>query len=62
MCSPEAKARLEEEADAVVCLEAPEDFGAVGFWYEDFTQTSDHEVLVLLKRARLEREAHYHGL
>ncbi len=60
VCAPEAKRRLEAHADAVVCLEAPADFGAVGFWYEDFSQVSDQDVRLLLKRARLEREAHYH--
>ena len=38
-------------ADAVVCLLRPRDFGAVGFWYEDFRQVSDEDVLALLARA-----------
>ncbi len=61
VCSPEARRRLADEVDSVTYLEAPADFGAVGFWYEDFSQTTDREVLTLLKRALLEREAHYHG-
>jgi predicted phosphoribosyltransferase len=32
----------------VVCLSAPARFGAVGFWYRDFGQTSDEEVLAAL--------------
>jgi putative phosphoribosyl transferase len=40
--------RLRQLADAVVCLETPPDFGAVGEWYDDFTQTSDDEVRRLL--------------
>jgi putative phosphoribosyl transferase len=39
------------EADAVVAVEAPADFRAVGFHYEDFSPTSDDEVVVLLDRA-----------
>ena len=39
------------DVDAVVCLAAPFDFGAVGFWYRDFTQVTDEEVLRLLAAA-----------
>jgi putative phosphoribosyl transferase len=44
--------RLEtsDGADAVVCLLRPRDFGAVGFWYADFRQVSDEDVLALLAR------------
>jgi erythromycin esterase-like protein/predicted phosphoribosyltransferase len=41
-------ARLREEADEVVALHVPEYFESVGAWYEDFSQTSDHEVGKLL--------------
>jgi putative phosphoribosyl transferase len=57
--APEACDRLAERADRVVCLFAPEGFVAVGYWYEDFTQTDDAEVRRLLRMARLEREAHF---
>ena len=43
---------LREEADEVVCLHAPEPFRAVGLWYEDFRQTTDEEVIDLLRAAR----------
>jgi putative phosphoribosyl transferase len=39
------------DVDAVVCLAVPPDFGAVGFWYRDFTQVSDGEVVALLDAA-----------
>ena len=39
------------EADTVVAVEEPEDFRAVGYHYEDFSPTSDDEVVVLLDRA-----------
>jgi len=38
--------------DDLVCLETPSDLGAIGFWYRDFSQTSDEEVIELLERAR----------
>jgi len=41
---PETVARLEDEADEVICLEQPEPFRAIGLWYADFTQVSDDEV------------------
>jgi putative phosphoribosyl transferase len=44
---------LEQSADEVVCLETPEPFWAVGPWYEDFTPTTDAEVIALLDRAQV---------
>lgn len=38
-------------ADEVVAVMKPEDFYAVGQWYEDFSQTSDNEVRDLLAQA-----------
>lgn len=51
---PPAVESLGLEADAVVCLHAPESFSAVGQWYRDFGQTDDATVLDLLRRAREE--------
>ena len=48
-------ARLRAEADAVVCLEAPQDFYAIGAWYRDFGQLDDDQVRALLARAWAER-------
>ncbi len=48
---PETVERLRSEADAVVCLERPRRFAGVGAFYEDFGQTDDSEVLVLLAEA-----------
>ena len=47
---PEAVERLKAECDAVVCLETPEPFWAVGQFYERFEQTSDREVVDLYRR------------
>jgi predicted phosphoribosyltransferase len=48
---PSSVAKLEEVADEVVVLEVPADFSAVGQFYDDFTQVSDHEVSSLLAAA-----------
>ena len=39
---------LRDEADDIVCLEDYEDFGAIGYFYADFRQVSDAEVVDLL--------------
>src|SRR5712672_3307612 len=46
--SPETCEELRAEVDEVVCAITPEPFHAVGYWYEDFTQTTDQEVRELL--------------
>jgi uncharacterized protein (TIGR00369 family) len=43
---------LRGAADEVICLEMPERFLAIGEWYEDFSQTSDEEVVALLRAAQ----------
>lgn len=40
---------LRTQVDEVVCLSTPALFSAVGEWYRDFSQTSDEEVISLLK-------------
>src|SRR5918912_38990 len=51
VCSSEASGLLAGDADAVVCVAVPYRFFGVGAWYEDFTQTTDEEVVALLERA-----------
>jgi predicted phosphoribosyltransferase len=46
----ESLAAMQEEADDVVCLEDYQSFGAIGFYYSDFRQISDAEVIETLKR------------
>ena len=46
----ETIAALREEADDVVCLENHEQFGAIGYYYADFSQVSDREVIEILAR------------
>lgn len=43
--------------EEVVCLVLPEPFEAVGYWYADFSQTTDEEVRDLLARAAAEPAA-----
>jgi putative phosphoribosyl transferase len=42
---------LQQVADEVAAVMVPENFYAVGQWYEDFSQTSDEEVRGLLAQA-----------
>lgn len=49
--SEDGLAGLAEAADDVVCLNTPPNFGAVGAFYLDFSQTSDEEALSLLREA-----------
>jgi len=53
--APEACARIWRMADELVIVEAPDDFRAVGLWYEDFDQTSDEEVRIALARGHAAR-------
>jgi len=43
---------LRREADAVVCPHEERRFGAVGFWYDVFTQVENTEVVALLAELR----------
>lgn len=51
VASPEAQAMLRDVADACVCAYVPGQLYSVGQWYEDFSPTTDGEVLSLLRRA-----------
>lgn len=46
----ESLAALRDEADVVICLEDHEFFGAIGFYYADFRQVADEEVIEILAR------------
>jgi predicted phosphoribosyltransferase len=45
---------LRREVDDLVCLEDHELFGAIGFYYRDFRQISDEEVIETLRRFPLD--------
>jgi predicted phosphoribosyltransferase len=54
IASPEAAARLSELVDEFCALTTPYPFLAVGHWYVEFGQTTDEEVIELLRKRRSE--------
>jgi predicted phosphoribosyltransferase len=48
VASADTFAAFSAEVDEIVCPLTPDDFHAVGQWYEDFAQTSDEDVRRLL--------------
>jgi len=57
VAAPEALALVEAAADDFVYLSAPEPFGHVGLWYEDFTRPSDEQVRSMLEQSEVPRPA-----
>jgi putative phosphoribosyl transferase len=53
VASPMAARAVSREADAIVCLDVPTEFYAVGEFFRDFSQVSDEDVIAILQ----EREA-----
>jgi putative phosphoribosyl transferase len=49
---PQTIQELKKQADRVVCLYTPDYFQAIGQFYSDFSQTTDEEVIQLLKDSR----------
>jgi putative phosphoribosyl transferase len=49
------------EVDELVCAQTPEIFYGVGWWYEDFSQTSDQEVRELLSLSEQENPLYTPG-
>ncbi|EIV95513.1 phosphoribosyltransferase [Frankia sp. QA3] len=47
--------RLRQQADEVICVQAPASFFGIGEFYADFDQTPDEEVTDLLRRAAARR-------
>ena len=56
VCAAATGERLRALADDLVCVQCPEQFGAVGSFYVDFAQTTDDEVVDLLARSRAIRD------
>jgi putative phosphoribosyl transferase len=50
---PAAIARMEADADEVVCLYSTEDFYAVGQFFDDFSEVTDDMVVTALARPRM---------
>jgi putative phosphoribosyl transferase len=51
VASSDTLAELRPETDEIVCLHQPEWLGAIGYFYRDFRQVTDKEVIGLLERA-----------
>jgi len=49
VCAPDSATTLGRHADEVICLRLPPRFRAVGLHYDDFTPTTDAEVLACLE-------------
>lgn len=60
VASEEAYEMLRQQVDEIVCLHTPTPFFGVGRFYEDFSQTSDDEVVRLLEQARHWGKGHVH--
>lgn len=56
VAAPETCEQFSRQVDGIECLLTPAPFHAVGVWYEEFEQTSDHEVRRLLGAVRGEGE------
>jgi putative phosphoribosyl transferase len=54
----EALTEIRQETDELVCLEDFEAFGAIGYYYSDFRQVSDQEVIDTLARFPAGRQGH----
>ena len=52
ICAYDTAQQLRSLVDDVVCLATPYDLMAIGYWYQNFEQVTDEEVLDLLKYAR----------
>jgi putative phosphoribosyl transferase len=46
---PQSVEMLEQEADSVIVLHAPQDFGSVGQFYEEFHPVSDDQVMSVMR-------------
>ena len=52
VCAARTAEALRPELDDLVSLKIPIELLAIGYWYEDFEQVSDEEVVKLLERSR----------
>jgi predicted phosphoribosyltransferase len=52
VASREAARAMLRECDAMVCLNVPTDFYAVGQFFDDFGQVTDEDVVEILRREK----------
>jgi predicted phosphoribosyltransferase len=55
VAAPPTCEELATQVDEIICAKTPELFYGVGYWYEDFSQTTDEEVHALLEQAEQEK-------
>ena len=55
VAAPSTCDEFRAEVDDIICAKTPEPFYGVGYWYEDFSQTTDNEVHDLLAWAESEQ-------
>lgn len=55
VAAPSTCEELSAEVDEIICAQTPTPFFGVGYWYMDFSQTTDKEVYDLLARSEQER-------
>lgn len=61
VASPDTVAELAREADGVVCLSQPPHFRALSYYYRNFQQLTDADVVQALSGARKRRRPSYLG-
>ena len=52
VCASQTIETIRSEVDELICLKVPSDLMAIGFWYLNFEQVPDEEVIKLLNAAR----------
>ena len=52
VAAPQTCKAIEESVDELLCIKRPDQFHAVGLWYENFEPTPDGEIQELLRRSR----------
>jgi len=60
--APETCEKIQPQVDEIVCVMTPQPFYGVGRWYEDFSQTTDEEVGMLLEEANRQLQHGQTGL
>ena len=60
VAAPSSLEELAPEVDRVIALLTPPQLLAIGYWYDDFTQVSDDDVVRLLEQCRREYAAAEH--
>ena len=55
VAAPPTCEELGAQVDEIICAKTPEPFYGVGYWYEDFSQTTDEEVHALLAQSEQEK-------